>query len=221
MRKACVFDLDGTLANTLESIAFFANAALRRAGLPPIATDRYRYLVGDGAAVLVERMLREVGCADDSTYDAVSRDYNRSYDADFLYLTRAYPGIVPMLSELKSRNYRLAVLSNKPHATTVKIVRALFGERFDLCFGKRDGIPKKPDPTALLELLEALDTRPQDCAYFGDTATDMLTGKNAGVYTIGVLWGFRERKELEESGADGLVASPEEIRTCLNRMEFE
>ena len=221
MKKACVFDLDGTLANTLESIAYFANMALRHAKLPEIDTERYRYLVGDGAKVLVERMLTEVGAFTESTFEAVSNDYNQSYDNNFLYLTKVYDGIVSMLEGLKDRGCRLAVLSNKPHVTTTKIVRELFDKKmFDLCYGQRAGVPKKPDPTALLNILKELQIEPQSCAYFGDTGTDMQTGKNAGIYTIGVLWGFREREELLNHGADALIAAPDEAIDCLENIRF-
>lgn len=221
MKRACVFDLDGTLADTLASIAYFANRALTRVGLKEIETKRYRYLVGDGARVLVERMLQEAGDTGGRFFDEVYRCYNRTYDENFMYLTKAYDGILPLIAQLKKLGCRLAVLSNKPHATTVKIVRTLFGDTtFDLCFGQREGIPKKPDPAALLQILKNLEVQPQNCAYFGDTATDMKTGNAAGAHTVGVLWGFRERAELEQSGAWGVVASPGGVIDYLQHVNF-
>ena len=216
MIKACIFDMDGTVSNTINSIAYFANNALKKAGLKEIETDVYKKLVGNGAKVLVERMLKTVG-APQSYYDEVAYEYNTKYDNDFLYLTEPYDGIIDMLKELKKMGLSVAILSNKPHATALKVSDALFSsELVDICYGGRDGIALKPDPSGVFEILNELNIEKEECLYIGDTATDMKTGKGAGLYTIGVLWGFRDREELENGGADKIIKHPFELLDIIN-----
>lgn len=211
MIKACIFDMDGTVSNTINSIAYFGNNALKKAGLKEIETDVYKKLVGNGAKVLVERMLKTVG-APESYYDEVAFEYNTKYDNDFLYLTEPYDGIIDMLKELKKMGLSVAILSNKPHNTALKVSDALFSDELvDICYGGREGIALKPDPSGVFEILNELNIEKEECLYIGDTATDMKTGKGAGLYTVGVLWGFRDREELENSGADKIIEHPSEL----------
>lgn len=210
MVKAVIFDLDGTLADTLDSIAYYANGALAHFGYKTIETQQYKQLVGDGASVLVERMLSYIG-ADLKESEYIAPFYNKTYDDNPLYLTKPYNGIIELLDELRKRNIKTAVLSNKPHSTTQKVAGSLFGDRINLCWGKSDKYPRKPDPTALLAMLDVLDVKKNEALYVGDTSTDMLTGHNADVFTIGVLWGFRNKQELEEYNAGMLVSHPLEI----------
>ncbi len=211
MIKACIFDMDGTVANTITTIAYFANNALKKAGFPTIDTETYKILVGDGAKVLVERMLDTVG-ASQERYEEVANEYNSKYHADFLYLTEPYEGIVDTLLKLKEMGIKVTIFSNKPHDTAIKVSDALFPEgSVDICYGAREGVALKPDPQGVYEILEELGIKPEECLYIGDTGTDMLTGKGAGLYTIGVLWGFRGREELENSGADVIISHPSEI----------
>lgn len=210
MIKAAIFDLDGTLADTLASIAHFANKALKTNGLPDIPIERYRQLVGDGAKTLVKRMLSEVG-APDSVIEQVYPLYVKSYDEDFLYKTKPYEGIIELLKTLYEKGIKIGIVSNKPDLTTVKIADNLFSPYISACVGQREGIAKKPDPKAVLAMLDDFAVKKSECIYIGDTKTDMNTGKNAGIFTIGVLWGFRDYNELIKSGADLIVASPHEI----------
>lgn len=211
MVKACIFDMDGTVSNTINSIAYFANNALKKAGLPEIETEVYKKIVGNGAKVLVKRMLKTVG-ADESFYNEVAHEYNTKYDADFLYLTEPYDGIIDMLKNLKASGIKIAILSNKPHGTAVKVSDALFSkELVDICYGGREGIALKPDPAGVYEIIDELGLKKEECLYIGDTATDMKTGKGAGLYTIGVLWGFRDREELENGGADRIISHPSQL----------
>ncbi len=220
MIKACIFDLDGTVANTLNSIAYFANNALSKSGFPTIDTEKYKILVGDGAKVLVERMLDTIGASRDY-YDEVANEYNSKYHADFLYLTEPYEGIVDMLLNLRKMGIKVAIFSNKPHATTVEVAKALFPEgSIDICYGAREGVKLKPDPQGAFEILEELGLKPEECLYIGDTGTDMMTGKGASLYTIGVLWGFRDRKELEENGANAIISHPAEIIDIVKSFNF-
>lgn len=211
MIQGIIFDLDGTLADTLFSIAYFANRALVENGFPAIPTEQYRYLVGNGAKVLVHGMLRTVGVDSEENYNRVAPLYNDGYDANALYLTKPYDGILPLLDRLRENGVMTAVLSNKPDRTTQKIVKALFGDRIGFCRGQRDDTPRKPDPAGVYRLLDEMGLSPAECAYAGDTKTDMLTGKAAGLYTFGVLWGFRDEAELNENGADKIVSNPSEI----------
>ncbi len=209
--KAYIFDLDGTIANTLTSIAYFGNRALETYGYQPIEEQKYRYMVGNGAKILVRRMLRENGI-----------DRRRCLTGAF-FTTRAmmithfiwpypYAGIPEMLKKLKSNDIKLAVLSNKPHSTTCKVAEKLFGNQlFDLVYGQREGVPLKPDPEPLLSVIKELGVKPTECVYAGDTATDIQTGKNAGVFTVGVLWGFRDEAELRENHADAVITTANQL----------
>ncbi len=205
-----IFDFDGTLANSLPSIAYFANKALNKFGLPSIPEERYKMLVGNGAANLTKGMLKEVD-ADPSMFDVVYHEYCDTYDQNFSYLTEPYDGIIDMLKELKKRGCKTAVVSNKPDITTQKICSGLFGDLIDICRGQIDGCPIKPNPTAVLEVIEQLGAEKNNCVYCGDTITDMETGKNAGLYTVGVLWGFRDFDELKNGEPQIIVSHPNEI----------
>ena len=211
MLKLCIFDMDGTLVDTIKSIAYFANNALNKYGLPSIETERYKILVGNGAKVLVERMIKEVGGTEEQ-FEKVLPEYNTTYDDDFLYLTEAYVGVCEMLKELKELGVKTAILSNKPDSTAKKVAEALFEDGLvDVCYGGRDGIALKPDPEGVFAILEEFNVEKSECLYIGDTATDIKTAKNAGLTNIGVLWGFRDRAELEGAGADYIIEKPSEI----------
>ena len=210
-----IFDLDGTLVNSLNSIAYFANKALNKFNLDTIPTERFKMLVGNGAATLVKRMLAEVG-ADGALFEKVYPEYNTTYDNDFMYLTEPYEGIIELLNELKKRGCKTAIVSNKPHSTTKKISDQLFGELIDICYGKRDGYPVKPDPVSVNEIIKKLGAEKKDCVYCGDTIVDMETGKNAGIYTVGVLWGFRDIDEIKSGEPQMIVTHPLEILKTID-----
>ncbi|MBE7060524.1 MAG: HAD family hydrolase [Ruminococcaceae bacterium] len=218
MVKACIFDMDGTTVNTINSIAHFANKALNKYGLPSIETERYKLLVGNGAVTLVKRMIAETGGSAEQ-FEKVLNEYNTTYDNDFMYLTKPYEGITGLLESLKKSGIKTAIVSNKPDSTAKKVSDKLFGEKLiDVCFGAREGVPLKPDPAAVFEVMEILGVAPQECLYIGDTAVDMTTGKNAGIFTIGVLWGFRDRKEIESAGADMVTDNVNDIlKTAIEK----
>ncbi|MDP4118628.1 MAG: HAD family hydrolase [Bacillota bacterium] len=211
MIKACIFDMDGTTVNSLNSIAYFANNALAQFGFPPIEKEKYKYLVGNGASVLVKRMIDIVGGTQED-YINVLNFYNSTYDNDFMYLTEPYEGIPEMLKMLKGFGIKTAIVSNKPHSTAKKISDKLFGDKLiDICRGAKEGVPLKPDPTVVVEVMKAFHITSDECLYIGDTAVDMMTGKNAGIYSIGVLWGFRGADELREGGANEITNDPMRI----------
>ncbi len=211
MTKLCIFDMDGTLVNTIDTIAHFANTALGHFGLDTFPTDAYKLMVGNGSEKLIQNMLKGLG-KEDMDYKEIHSYYFDIYDKDFMYLTRAYDGIVDMLKKLKEKGIKTAILSNKDDVTAKKVAKDLFEEGLiDLCIGGREGIPLKPAPDAVFEIMKHFDATKSECIYVGDTATDIKTAKNAGLYSIGVLWGFRDEKELKEAGADVIISRPMEI----------
>lgn len=211
--QAVLFDLDGTLANTLTSIASFGNEALAACGLPAIETDAYRYLVGNGRDTLVRRMLKTLGQPEDGDlFRRVCAVYDDAYAAEPLRLVTVYPHIGQLLDGLKKRGIPCAVLSNKPDDMTRAVVNGLFPrDTFAVVRGQLDGIPKKPAPDAVFSILDTLGVEPAHCLYVGDTKVDMQTGKNAGAVTAGVLWGFRDEDELRANGADYIVGDALEL----------
>lgn len=224
MYKAFIFDLDGTLADTIQSIAYSTNKTLEYFGYRPHKEEDYNYFVGDGAPVLIERALKAAGDKDCKDYEKVLKKFREIFRNDSLYKVKAYAGIPETLEEIKKRGYKIAVLSNKPHENTIDVVRFLFGNAyFDYVKGHTQDVPKKPNPQGAFLVAEKLGIKPRECIYVGDTNTDMQTGNNANMYTVGVLWGFRDRKELEDNFAQSIIAKPEELLTLkiLDKDESE
>ena len=211
MIKLCIFDMDGTLVNTIDTIAYFGNMTLEKYGIEAIPTEEYKTLVGNGSRVLIERMLkfRETEI---ENCDEIHKSYMNAYNDDFMYLTEAYDGIVPMLLKLKEMGIKTAILSNKDDVTAKKVAEDLFEDGLiDLCLGAREGKALKPDPESVFEIVEDFGVARFECLYIGDTATDIETAKNAGLHSVGVLWGFRDEAELRMAGADTIVSDPMEI----------
>ena len=210
--KACIFDLDGTLTNTLESMTYSVNLTLKEMGLSQITKDQCRMFVGNGARVLIEESLKVSGNPKASRIEEGMKIYGRIFDQNCTYPVTLYEGIPDMLKALKDRGIHLAVLSNKPDRQTVKVVKEIFGDNiFDYAQGQKDGIRRKPAPDGVWYLMEQMQVSKEECLYIGDSEVDAATGKNAGLKTIGVLWGFRDRKTLETAGADHLIERPEEL----------
>lgn len=210
--KACIFDLDGTLTNTLESMTYSVNLTLEEMGLSKITKDQCRLFVGNGARVLMEKSLKAVGDTDASRIEEGMEIYGRIFDRNCTYHVTPYEGIPEMLKALKDKGIQLAVLSNKPDRQTVKVVKAIFGEElFDYAQGQKEGIRRKPEPDGVWYLMEQMHISKEECLYIGDSEVDAATGRNAGLKTIGVLWGFRDRKTLETAGADDLIDRPDEL----------
>lgn len=210
--KACIFDLDGTLTNTLESMTYSVNLTLEEMGLSKITKDQCRLFVGNGARVLIEKSLKAAGDTDASRIEEGMEIYGRIFDRNCTYHVTPYEGIPEMLKALKDKGIQLAVLSNKPDRQTVKVVKAIFGEElFDYAQGQKEGIRRKPEPDGVWYLIEQMHVSKEECLYIGDSEVDAATGRNAGLKTIGVLWGFRDRKTLETAGADDLIDRPDEL----------
>lgn len=220
MIKCCIFDLDGTILDTIETITHFVNKTLKKHQIDTITEEECKYFVGDGARNLIVRALKSKGITDSATVESVLSDYSKTYDDDPLYMTDVFPGIRELLLALAERKIRLAVLSNKPDSTVKSIVESFFSGVFDDVRGGIEGVPLKPAPDIPLDILRGLGIAPENTAWIGDTATDVKTGVNLGVaLNIGVLWGFRQRAELQEAGAHVVVSSPEEILSEVLRVD--
>lgn len=211
MTKLCIFDLDGTLTDTIPAISHFGNTALAKFGFPEIPQDRYKILVGNGRDLLIHRMLREVGADTEENYNNVGKAYDEGYEADPLYKTAPYDGIIELLDNLKSKGLKIAVLTNKPDNVAQDVVKLFFGDRFDLILGQKPGMKIKPDPEGAFVIANELGADVSECVFIGDTYVDISTGKNAGMTAIGVLWGFRDEAELSGAGADYIVSAASEI----------
>ncbi len=213
--RAVLFDLDGTLLNTIDDIADSANLALTENGLSPYPVERYHYFVGNGVAILIQRLTADTP----EKYDGVREKYIQHYEREGMCerKTQPYPGIMDMLREMNRRGIPVCVLSNKPHQSARDVIARYFPEiTFAEVFGQREGVPVKPDPAAAKEIASLLGIRPEEFLYVGDTSVDMETGRGAGMYPVGVLWGFRTREELEESGAREIIGDPMELCRLLD-----
>ena len=216
MKKAVVFDLDGTLTDTIASIKISADKAGGKFGFGPFSEEQYKYFVGDGAATLIERCLVAGGDTALQFFEGAYQEYQRVFEEYCMYRVVPYAGIRELLNALQEKGVRLAVLSNKPHLRTKEVIATVFGEScFDVVRGQMDGVEKKPSPEGVFHILQELSFSPEDILYLGDTGTDMKTGKAAGAFTVGALWGFREKEELTESGADAIIENPLQLLDYL------
>lgn len=218
--KGVIFDLDGTLLDTLESIAKSGNEMLNSFGLPPAPVAQYGVFAGDGADVLVERALCYAGDKHLSHLEEAKVRYREVFREHCAYRVAPYHGIMPLLEQLKAKQIPLAVYTNKPHQNAVRLVNEYFGESFfSHVIGQDASRPKKPDPAGIFEVAKDWGVSPKDCMYLGDSDVDMKTGKSAGCVTVGVLWGFRTEEELWQNGADHLISHPLELLTLAEEKE--
>lgn len=212
---ALIFDLDGTLADSLADIGTSMNDLLRERGLPPHPLEAYKHFVGEGAEHLVERAVTAAGGSAANLRELVDQ-YRQRYAALDDRHSVAYAGIDAMLRGAVARGRKLAVLSNKRDDFTRRLVTQLFGHiPFVDVRGEREGVPRKPDPTAAFELSLALNTVPARIGFVGDTKIDMLTAANAGMHGLGVLWGFRDAAELRDAGAKVIIEKPDQLLELL------
>ena len=212
MIRAVLFDLDGTLTDTIQDISDAMNRSLRLHGLPEWTVAEYCYLVGDGAKILAQRAVRD---RQDLAL-SVQKEYQAYYETHTRVTSKPYDGIPEMLRAMTDRGFPLAVFSNKPDADTKNVVSYFFPDvDFKVVRGQVEGVPVKPDPMGALAVADSLGVRPEEVLYLGDTATDMRCAVNAGMQPVGVLWGFRKRDELEESGAKWIIAHPAEALALL------
>jgi phosphoglycolate phosphatase len=211
--RAVLFDLDGTLADTLADLANATNWALAQLGCPAHSTDSYRLRVGDGARELCARALPP---DKQGLVDEVLRLMRQHYDQHCFDETKLYAGIPELIATLAERHYSVSVLSNKPDDFTKRVIAHYFKPSpFSVVRGQLPNVPLKPDPTAALQIAQELAISPARWLYLGDTGIDMHTAHAAGMEAVGVLWGFRGRHELAESGAKHIIAKPEEVLRIL------
>ena len=209
--RAILFDLDGTLLDTLDDLANAVNRTLGAHGFPEHAVDAYRYFVGDGARNLVVRVLPEER-RDDATIEACLAGFRADYAENWAVATRPYDGVREMLDALAALGLKMAVLSNKPHDATLRCVSRLLPDwEFEVVLGQRENVPIKPDPAGAVEVADQLQIPPAEFLYLGDTATDMKTANAAGMFAVGALWGFRTREELERAGARAVLEASRDL----------
>ena len=209
MKKTVIFDLDGTLLDSIEDIASSMNKVLESLQLPTHKIEDYKHFVGGGVDMLVENALNNQS---KEIKDEVIKRFKIEYDGKLHSKTLPYDGIYELLDELKKLDINLAVLSNKPHEFTVSYVNHFFKNyNFKEIHGQKKDVPKKPDPKAALDIVKCLDSSCENTYFIGDTKIDMQTAKSANMTAIGVLWGFRDEKELRDFGADFIVSNPLEI----------
>lgn len=214
--NAVIFDLDGTLIDSLEDLADSANEAISKHGFRCHPTAAYKKFVGNGVRQLIISAVPSG--TDEEIIDKILADYRTIYNNNYINKTRPYDNIIEMLERLKKSGIKMAVCSNKPHEPTNELVEKVLGKHyFEVVFGEREGIPRKPHPAALLEAAEHMGVVPEKVIYLGDSGGDMLSARNAGMCAAGALWGFREREELEECGSQILFSAPMELCEFVNR----
>lgn len=215
MKKLVIFDLDGTLLNTIADLAHSTNYALNQLGYPTHEIEKYNFMVGNGINKLFERALPE-GEKTEENVLRVRREFIPYYDLHNADDSRPYPGIPELLNYLQASGIQIAVASNKYQAATQKLIDHYFPEiQFTAVFGQRDGINVKPDPTIVFDILKIAGIAKEDVLYIGDSGVDMQTAANAGITACGVTWGFRPRTELEEFSPSHIIDNAEEIKSLI------
>lgn len=215
MYRCVVFDLDGTLLNTLDDLADAGNYALKKLGFPVHDVEEYKYFVGNGIPKLIQRILpRE---SSQEMLDKAHSLFSEYYSAHSTDKTRPYNGIYDLLSRLTYDGIKIGVASNKDHFFSEKLVHAFFDDMVSIVCGRKDGSPKKPDPFSVNYIIEKLSAEKAKTLYVGDSNVDMETALNAGIASCGVLWGFRTEKELRESGARFIAKTTDELYQIINQ----
>jgi len=213
--RGVLFDLDGTLLNTIEDIATAANAVMRRHGFPEHIPDTYRWWVGEGIEQLLRRALPDEQLTPSLLQTCVD-DMQAEYAQRWNQKTRPYNGIPELLIALSDKKVKTAVLSNKPdNVVQVSVKKFLAGHSFAFVAGAQDPWPPKPDPAVALEIAQQLHLSPAEFVYLGDTAVDMITARRAGMFPVGALWGFRDTDELKQAGAQKLISTALELLTLF------
>lgn len=208
-----IFDIDGTLLNTIDAISFHLNKTFKKYGLSQLPKDKIRKFVGNGPRVLIESALDFVGFnGDEIQKEEIYNDYNLSYDNNPIYLTKPFDGIKEELDKIKNMGEILTAFSNKPDDTSNKVLKELFGnDYFDYILGYREDYQRKPSPEGIMIIAERFGANFSDILYFGDSEVDMKCGRNANIFTVGCSWGFRDRSVLEVENPDIIIDNVSEI----------
>ena len=215
MKPCLIFDLDGTLVDSLPGIAASLNRTLTAHGLPGHSDAAIRSFVGDGLRMLVQRAAAKG--ADAALIDSLVALFKKDYELSWSEGTRAYPGIHDLLAGLQKDGFQMAVLSNKTHDFTLAMARGVFPNiHFVAILGQRDGFPHKPDPAGALQIATALGTAPENCVMIGDSTMDLQTAANAGMQAIAVAWGYHDRARLLAAGATRVIEHPPELPALLS-----
>ena len=217
-KKTIIFDLDGTLIDSLEDIAVCMNQVLKELNLPIHEMNNYKYFVGGGISILVDNALNALNKEiTDELKEKVTQRFKEIYDQKLHLKTKAYDGIYELLDELVTLDCNIGILSNKPHEFTVQYANSLFSKyNIKEVHGQKSDVPKKPDPIAAITIANSFNIPCEEIYFVGDTMVDMQTAVNANMIGIGVLWGFRDEKELMENGADFIVKHPLDILDIIN-----
>ena len=215
MIKLAVFDMDGTICDTIEDLAAASDYALDKMGLPLHTIGEYKSFVGNGIPKLIECFLPKERRTDEDK-EIAKKHFFDFYSVHFADKTRAYDGIIDLLKALKDRGIHLAVCTNKAQAMAETVAKTLFGGLFEVVIGEGDRYPLKPDPAAVKAIMEKYSATADQTVFIGDSGVDVMTGLNAGVNTIGCTWGFRTAEELKENGAELLARTPSDIMQIIN-----
>jgi len=221
MIKAVVFDLDGTLLDTIEDIGETCNIVLKELGHHPLDVKDYKIYVGKGVKHLVEKVF-EHRQIDESSFNHFINRYYEVYQTQSSVFTKPYPGIMSLLDGLKNMEISINVLSNKPHGQVIDLMPKYFPKHdFDLVYGKKEEFSTKPHPGSLRHMIKKLGLKKTEILYVGDTKTDMETALNAGVQSVGVLWGFRDETELVQAKASYIIRKPKELIQIIDNIHSE
>ncbi|MBQ2933752.1 MAG: HAD family hydrolase [Clostridia bacterium] len=217
MIKAVLFDLDGTIANTLQDLADASNYALASFGFPTYETDRYRYFVGRGIPNLIKAIVPKDN-GDAETLTAVKAKFFEYYDVHYADNTCVYEGVPQLFETLKAMGIKFAVVTNKAHSAAKEVVKRLYGDTISVVVGQTDDVPVKPSPEMPTSAAKQLGVDTVECLFVGDSGVDCQTGVNCGAVSVGVLWGFRERDELLENGAKYVIDDPNSIIEIIKEL---
>lgn len=217
MIKAVLFDLDGTLADTLEDLAGSGNYTLESLGYPVHKVSAYKYFVGNGIPKLIERILPEAE-RNESAVNKALNIFMEHYRLHYVDKTKPYEGTVSLINKLSDLGIKTAVVTNKAHEMAERVTEKLFGDSFCAVVGKQESYPAKPDPELTLKTISDLGVKPSECLFVGDSGVDMLTAVNSGCIAVGVLWGFRDEDELRSNGAQYTVSHPDEIISIIGEL---
>lgn len=219
MIKLVLFDLDGTLVNSLYDLADSCNYALESLGFATHETEKYKYFVGNGMPKLVERIL-PADKLDNELHKKTLDIFMNRYREHFVDKTCLYEGIAELIESIKAKGIKIGVVSNKAHEMALRVIEKLFPENtFDMIYGKIEGFPTKPDSALTLKVIDEMGVKPCETVFIGDSGMDAQTAVNAGCIGIGVLWGFREKQELIENGADYIAENPTEILKIIEEIK--